>query len=167
MVLSPFLISILALHLPKLCEYLTRFELYKCNEMSFRVQTLTEYSARIALDRTAITLKLPKLEYMLLSLTMLANQLARYKLPEANVSMHCRVPREQRPSFLTQNRLVTMCSMMYSLKTSTETCNRVCVCVRPIIYNILKNHLCARKTSDSVYVCAPSPYNFKEIFLYI
>ena len=88
MVLSPFLISILALHLPKLCEYLTRFELYKCNEMSFRVQTLTEYSARIALDRTPITLKLPKLEYMLLSVTMLANQLARYKLPEANLSTH-------------------------------------------------------------------------------
>jgi hypothetical protein len=87
-VLSLFHIPILALHLPKLCEYLTRCELYKCKEMSFRMQTLTEYSARIALDRTCITLKLPKLEYMLLSLTTLANQLARYKLPEANVSLY-------------------------------------------------------------------------------
>jgi hypothetical protein len=55
-------------------------------EMSFRMQTVAENFVRIALDRTSVTLSLPELEYLLLNLTTLKNQLARYKLAEADVS---------------------------------------------------------------------------------
>jgi hypothetical protein len=72
----------LNLHLPTLCEYIVRGERYKYNETSFRMQTVAENSARIALDRTSITLRLPELEYLLVNLTVLANQLARYKFAE-------------------------------------------------------------------------------------
>jgi len=52
------------------------------------MQILAEYSSRIILDRTSITLKLPELEYLLLNLTTLTNKLARYKLVEADVSIY-------------------------------------------------------------------------------
>jgi hypothetical protein len=54
----------------------------------FRIQTVAENSARIALDRSSVSLRLPELEYLLLNLTTLANQLARYKLAEADVSAY-------------------------------------------------------------------------------
>jgi hypothetical protein len=41
------------------------------------MQTVAENSARIAIDRASITLKLPKLEYLMLNLTAMANLLAR------------------------------------------------------------------------------------------
>jgi hypothetical protein len=56
--------------------------------MTFRMQTIAENSARIALDRTTITLRLPELEYLLLNLSTLANQLAWYKLAEADVTSY-------------------------------------------------------------------------------
>jgi hypothetical protein len=52
------------------------------------MQILAEYYSRIILDRTSITLKLPELEYLLLNLTTLTNQLARYKLFEGEVSIY-------------------------------------------------------------------------------
>lgn len=54
--------------------------------MSLRMQTVAENSARIALDWTFVILRLPKLEYLLLNLTALAIQLARYQLAESDVS---------------------------------------------------------------------------------
>ena len=54
--------------------------------MSFRVPTVAEHYTRIALDRTSVTLKRPELEYLILNLTALLNQLARYKLDTADVS---------------------------------------------------------------------------------
>lgn len=50
------------------------------------MQTVAENFVRIALDRTSVTLSVPELEYLLLNLTTLTNQLARYKLAEADVS---------------------------------------------------------------------------------
>jgi len=52
-VLPLFLVPTLALHLSSLCEHLTRGVQYRCKEMSFRMQTVAEYSARNALDRTS------------------------------------------------------------------------------------------------------------------
>jgi hypothetical protein len=76
-VLPPSLVPTLALHLPKLCVHRTRDEPYKCNEMLFRMQIVAETSAKVALDRGSIALRLPELEYLLLNLTTLAKQLAR------------------------------------------------------------------------------------------
>jgi len=56
--------------------------------MSFRMQTVEENSARIALDQTSFTFRLHELEYLLLNLTTLANQMARYKLDKADVSTY-------------------------------------------------------------------------------
>jgi hypothetical protein len=55
------------------------------------MQTVVEISARIALDRTAIALRLPDLEYLLLNLTALANQLAPFKMAEADVSAYVHI----------------------------------------------------------------------------
>ena len=52
------------------------------------MQTIAVNSARIALDRTSVMLKLPELEYLMLNLTALSNQLARYKLAETDVSVY-------------------------------------------------------------------------------
>jgi hypothetical protein len=54
--------------------------------MSFRVQTVAGISARITLHHTSLPLMLYELEYLLLNLTALANQMARYKLAEADIS---------------------------------------------------------------------------------
>jgi hypothetical protein len=84
-VLPPLLFPTMARHIPRLCEHLVRGEQYKCDELSFRVQTAANNSARVTFDRASITLKLQELEYIMRNLTTLANQLARYKLAEADV----------------------------------------------------------------------------------
>jgi hypothetical protein len=84
-ILRPLLIPTLALHLPKLCEHLVGGEQFKCKEVSFRMQTAANNSARVIFDHASITFRLPELEYLVRNLTTLANQLARYKLSEANV----------------------------------------------------------------------------------
>jgi hypothetical protein len=55
-VLPPSLMPTVARHLPKLCEHLVRGEQYKCDEMSFRVQTAANNSASFVFDRSSITL---------------------------------------------------------------------------------------------------------------
>jgi hypothetical protein len=82
-VLPPSLFPTMARHIPKLCEHLVRGEQYKCNELSFRVQTAANNSTMVVFDRASI--KLHELEYLMRNLTTLANQLARYKLAEADV----------------------------------------------------------------------------------
>jgi len=52
------------------------------------MQTVVENAARVAFDLTSVTLKLPELDYLMLNLTVLPNQLARYKLAEAYVSAY-------------------------------------------------------------------------------
>jgi hypothetical protein len=54
----------------------------------FWMQTVTEYSAGIALDQTSVTLRLPDLEYLVLNLNTLANQMARYNVVEADVTAY-------------------------------------------------------------------------------
>jgi len=71
-----YLVPTLAFHLHSLCEHLAKGERYKCNEM-FRMQTVAESSTRTALDQTSVTLRLLELQYLLLNLTALANNLAR------------------------------------------------------------------------------------------
>jgi hypothetical protein len=56
--------------------------------MSFRIQTVAENSARITVDHTTLTLRLHELEYLVLNLTTLANQMTRYELAEADVSAY-------------------------------------------------------------------------------
>jgi hypothetical protein len=56
--------------------------------MSFRMQTVAGNSARITLDHKSLTLRLRELEYLVLNLTALANQMARYKLAEPGVSAY-------------------------------------------------------------------------------
>ena len=90
-VLPQSLIPILAIHLPKLCEHLLRGEQYKCKEMSFRMQSVAENLARIVLDHMSITLRLHELEYLVLNLTTLANQMAWYRLAEADVSAYVQI----------------------------------------------------------------------------
>jgi hypothetical protein len=53
--------------------------------MSFRIQTVAGNSDRITLDHIALTLRLHEHEYLVLSLTALANQMAWYKLAEADL----------------------------------------------------------------------------------
>ena len=55
------------------------------------MQTVAENSARIVLDLTSITLRLHDLEYIVLNLTTLANQMARYRLAEADVSAYVQI----------------------------------------------------------------------------
>ena len=55
------------------------------------MQTVAENSAKIVLDHTSITLRLHELKYLLLNLTTLANQMARYKLAEADVSAYVQI----------------------------------------------------------------------------
>ena len=52
------------------------------------MQTVAENLARIALDRTPLTLSLHELQYLVLNLTSLVNQMARYNLSEAVVSAY-------------------------------------------------------------------------------
>jgi hypothetical protein len=90
-VLTPSLIRSLALHLPKLCDHLVKDEQLKCNEMSFRMQTVAENSAKIVFEHTSITLRLHELQYLVLNLTTLANQVAWYKLAKADVSGYMQI----------------------------------------------------------------------------
>ena len=84
LVLPPSLVPVLALNLPNVCN-LARGERYRCNEMTFRIHTIADNSAKITLGRTSVTLKLPELEYLLLNLTVLANQLEQYRLVVSDV----------------------------------------------------------------------------------
>lgn len=52
------------------------------------MQVVAENSARIALERTSITLGLPELEYLLLNFTTPTNQLGRNKMAEIDVSAY-------------------------------------------------------------------------------
>jgi hypothetical protein len=79
-----------------MCEHLVKGEQYKCNEMSFRMQTVAENSVKITLNHASLTLRLHELKYLVLNLTTLVNQIAWYKLAEADV-LTCKVPRVQRP----------------------------------------------------------------------
>ena len=50
------------------------------------MQTVAGQSARIAFDHTSLTLSLHELEYLVLNLTAVADQMAWYKVAEADVS---------------------------------------------------------------------------------
>jgi hypothetical protein len=54
--------------------------------MSFQMQTVSENSTRIAIVWASINFKLPELEYVMSNLTTLANQLARCRLAETDIS---------------------------------------------------------------------------------
>jgi hypothetical protein len=54
---DPTLVSVVSLYLPILCDYLIRGERYWFNKM-FRVLTVADYQARIALDSAPMTLGL-------------------------------------------------------------------------------------------------------------
>ena len=134
-------IPTLALHLPKLCGHLLRGEQYKCNQMAFRMRTVAENSASIALDHMSITLNLHELEYLLLNLTSLANQMTRYILAEADVSAYLQsaagattfVPPKESACLFVQYDVL--------FEEIKDTCDRGRVCV----FVNLNIFVCARK----------------------
>lgn len=86
-VLTPYLFSILALHLPKLCQHLCNGLPYKCSELCFRLQ-ITNHGkqAKISLNKRSIGLKCDELNYLLSNMVFLQNQLARYEIALPNVT---------------------------------------------------------------------------------
>lgn len=82
--------------------------------MSFQTQTVAEYSAKIAIDPMSITLRLLELEYLLLNLTTLAIIWRDQSWPKPSYKCTFRVPRERQPSFLLQNRRVSLCNLTCS-----------------------------------------------------
>ena len=90
------------------------------------MQTVAQYSARIALDRTSVTLKLPVFEYLVPNLTTLANQLALYKLSETEVSAYVQSAAGE-TTFVPRTESAFLCNMTYSYKRSTDICDDVCV----------------------------------------
>jgi hypothetical protein len=103
------------------------------------MQTAANNYAKVIFDHSSITLRLPELEYLVRNLTTLANQLARYKLAEADVLTYARgvvgatsfVPPPKEPACIFGN-------MTCSLKRLTNICFRdwvcVCVCVMTFLY---------------------------------
>ena len=60
-----------------------------CNELSFRLQTViggVEPAAKFTMDRRSITPKVGELKYLLLNMSILVRQLARYTMAENDVS---------------------------------------------------------------------------------
>jgi hypothetical protein len=82
--------------------------------------TVMENSARIALDPTSITLGLPVLEYLLLNLTALANQLVRFKMAETEVSAYAQ------SAVLRSSSRIGVSLQYFVLFERTDTCDRVC-----------------------------------------
>ena len=86
-VLTPSFLATLSFHLPKLCKHLCRQKPYRCNKMSFRLQTVTGDVpvARMSMDRRSITLNVGELNYLLLNLPTLVHRLSRYRMAEKDV----------------------------------------------------------------------------------
>lgn len=78
-VLTPYLFSTLALHLPKLCEHLGKEKPYKCTEMGFQLRTIGKL-VKVKLNKKCIVLKNDEVNYLLTNIIFLQNQLARYEL---------------------------------------------------------------------------------------
>jgi hypothetical protein len=73
-ILTPSFMHNLSVHLPTLCEHLWKQEPYKCNEFSFRPQTVTggvEPAAKFTIDLRSISLKFGELKYLLLNISSL------------------------------------------------------------------------------------------------
>ena len=89
-VMTPSLLANLSFHLPKLCEHLWKQGPYRCNELSFCLQTVTgvEAAAKISMDRRSITVKVGELNYLLLNLLTLVHQLKRYRMSEKDVGKY-------------------------------------------------------------------------------
>jgi hypothetical protein len=88
-VVTPSFLHTLWVHLSTLCEHLCKQEPYKCNELSFLLQTVTggvEPAAKFTNDRRYITLKVGELKHLLLNMSSLVRQLARYTMAEKDVS---------------------------------------------------------------------------------
>lgn len=78
-VLTPYLFSTLALHLPKLCEHLCKDKPYKCTEMGFQLRTVGKL-VKVKLYKNCIVLKSDEINYLLTNIIFLQNQLARYEI---------------------------------------------------------------------------------------
>jgi hypothetical protein len=90
-VLTPSFLAALSVHLPKLCEHLCRQEPYSCNELSFRLQTVSgeETAAKMTMDRRSITLKVGELSYLLLTCRLWSTSLRDIEwLKETWVNMY-------------------------------------------------------------------------------
>ena len=86
-VLSPYLFSTFAIHLPKLCEHLSEDKPYKCTEMGFQIQTVGKL-VKIKLNKKCIVLKNNEVHYLLTNIVLLQNQLARYELCTSDVKKY-------------------------------------------------------------------------------
>ena len=77
-VLSPYMFSSLAMHIPKLCSHLCRNKPYKCSELGFLL--LNNHKARVKINKRSIELPLEEVNYLFSNMVFLQNQLARYEL---------------------------------------------------------------------------------------
>ena len=67
---------------------------YKCNELSFRLQTVTggaEPASNFTMDRRSITLKVGELKYLLLNMSTLVRHLGRLTMAEKDVSEYVHI----------------------------------------------------------------------------
>ena len=78
-VLTPYLFSTLAFHLPKLCEHVCKSIPYKYSEMGFQLRT-TGKMVRVKLNKNSIVLHNEELNYLLINMMVLQNHLARYEM---------------------------------------------------------------------------------------
>ena len=88
-VLIPSFLHTLSVHLPTVCEYFSKQERHRCNELFFRLKILTggfDPAAKFTMDHTSISLKDGELKYLLLNLLTYFRQLAIYKMAEKEVS---------------------------------------------------------------------------------
>ena len=79
LVLSTYMFSSLAMHIPKLCEHLCRNKPYKCSELGFQL-LINNHKARVKLNKKSIDLSLEEVNYLFSNIVFLQNQLARYEL---------------------------------------------------------------------------------------
>ena len=129
-VLTSSFLHTLSVHLPTLCEHLCKQEPYRCNELSFRLQTVTggiEPAAKLTMDRTSITLKVGELKYLLLNMSTLVRQLARYTMAENDVSgyVHSSIASS---SFVAPKETASL-FVQYDVLFDEITGKLLCVCV--------------------------------------
>jgi hypothetical protein len=78
--------STISQHLQKLCENMCANESYVCKELLFRLQTCGNDSVtKLTYDEYSIGVKLTELNYVVATITMLENQLARYSISQPDV----------------------------------------------------------------------------------
>jgi hypothetical protein len=81
-VLTSYYLSTFAQSLPKLCENMCNDQPYTCKELLFRLQTTKSGVAKLIYNKSLVRFKLNEFNYLLATIDIFANQLARYSWQE-------------------------------------------------------------------------------------